>query len=153
MTLANIQIRRLGSHELKTFQKLILLFQDVFEEDPQELPEAGYLSDLLLRSDFQVFVVTQNQHLLGGLTGYEMRKYTSQISELYIYDMAIRAEFQRHGLGRQLFQALRDYNQPRGISEMFVAAHSEDRVALDFYEAIGGESDSVVHFIFDEDTP
>jgi len=153
MTLPDIQIRQLTRHDLKTFQKLILLFQDVFEEDRQDLPDPDYLTSLLARPDFQVFVVTQKQHLLGGVTAYELRKYTAQVSELYIYDLAIRAEFQRHGLGKQLIRSLREHNQRKGITEMFVAAHAEDRGAVDFYEAIGGETEAVMHFSFDEDAP
>lgn len=153
MPVDNTQVRRLKPNEIHLFQKLILLFQEVFEEESQPLPERDYLANLLAREDFQVFVVTQNQHLLGGLTAYELRKYTAQISELYIYDLAVRAEFQRRGLGSDLIQGLRQHNQPRGIDEIFVAAHAEDRGAFRFYESLGAQAESVVHFNFDEDSP
>lgn len=84
--------------------------------------------------------------IVGGLTAYELPEYYSGESEIFIYDIAIRREFQRKGFGRKLLIILEDYCRQSGIKVMFVAANEEDENALDFYHSTGGKADKVIHF-------
>jgi aminoglycoside 3-N-acetyltransferase I len=72
----------------------------------------------------------------------------AEASELFIYDLAVRPEFQRQGVGRALIAALRVAGAAEGISEAFVPADNEDTHALDFYRAVGGDPAGVTMFSF-----
>ena len=112
--------KRLTANDYKTFEELIKLFEDVFEEVNVVIPKQSYLEDLLNKKDFVVFVATLNDKVVGGLTAYELKKYYSESSEIFIYDIAIDREHQRKGVGKMLLSGLNEYCAEKGIKEIFV---------------------------------
>ena len=72
----------------------------------------------------------------------------AQSSEIFIYDIAVRSDHQRKGIGRRLIEELRAQADAIGIQDMFVPADAEDLHALDFYRALGGEAAPVTIFTF-----
>ena len=141
-----IEIRCLKKNELVKFRELISLFHDVFEMENPEAVGDVYLTQLLEKPDFIAFAIMHNGEILGGATAYLLPLYYSRSSELFIYDVAIHAGYQRSGLGAKLISAIKDYCRQNGIGEMFVPAHEEDAHALKFYKATGGKAEKVVHF-------
>ena len=87
--------------------------------------------------------------IAGGLTAYELPMYYSNHSEILLYDLAVKAEYQRMGFGKRLIHALKEYCIRNGINEFFVLAHEEDEHALEFYRSTGGKSEKVINFIYD----
>jgi aminoglycoside 3-N-acetyltransferase I len=71
-----------------------------------------------------------------------------ECSEVFIYDIAVRKEEQRKGVGRRLMTALLESAAAAGINEAFVPADNEDLHALDFYRALGGVAAPVTIFTF-----
>ncbi|MGZ4056837.1 MAG: N-acetyltransferase family protein [Bacteroidia bacterium] len=146
MDSSDFKIKCLTSNDIDLFKELIELFISVFEEEDASLPDQNYLEGLLKKTDFLVFVAMNNKQIVGGLTAFELPKYYSKSSELFIYDIAVKPGHQRKGLGKMLLEHTIKYCQEKGINEIFVAANEEDQHALDFYHATGGEAEKVVHF-------
>jgi aminoglycoside 3-N-acetyltransferase I len=65
----------------------------------------------------------------------------------------VRHDHQRQGVGRRLLAHLRAAASAIGIRDVFVAADSDDRHALDFYRALGGAAAPVTMFSFTPDDP
>jgi aminoglycoside 3-N-acetyltransferase I len=63
-----------------------------------------------------------------------------------IYDVAVRSDYQRRGIGRGLISLLRAHATEAGIDAAFVPADNEDEHALDFYSALGAEPTSLTFF-------
>jgi len=74
--------------------------------------------------------------------------YNSDSAELFIYDIAVRPEFQRKGVGKRLMLAAQAFCTQNGIKQMFVDANEADTHALDFYSSLGGRAEKVVQFTF-----
>jgi len=146
------QIKRLGSHDVIIFQKLIRLFREVFGMEDSGEAEESYLLALLQKPGFIALCAIVENEIAGGLTAYELPLYYSGGSEIFIYDIAIKPAFQRKGFGRKLLVNLEEYSRQSGIKVMFVAANEEDADAMDFYHSTGGKAEKVVHFnyFFDE---
>ena len=64
--------------------------------------------------------------LVGGVTAHALPMTTSESSELFIYDIAVRPDVQRQGIGRALMTALRAAATAEGIGDVFVPADNED---------------------------
>lgn len=142
----NIEIKRLTEYDTEGFKNLIILFKQIFEHEDHLVPSKLHLEGLLGRSDFVALTVSLNNEIVGGLTAYALQKYYSEESEFFIYDIAVRTDLQRSGLGKRLLSTLKEYAKQNKIKDIFVAAHKEDQHALDFYHSTGGQSESVVHF-------
>ncbi|HTB53397.1 MAG TPA: GNAT family N-acetyltransferase [Ferruginibacter sp.] len=147
------QIKRLEKKDLILFQKLIHVFQDVFEMKGADIPEGPQLTKLLENPYFIIFTVCIDNKVIGGLTAYELPSYYASRSEIFIYDIAIDPLFQRKGLGKQLLAALKQYGKEKGISVLFVDANEEDEHAVDFYHTTGGKAANIIQFSYYVDYP
>ena len=142
-----LRTQRLQAGDRELARRLFAMMAEVFDEPNEQLGEA-YLDALLRREDFWAIAALADGEVVGGLTAHTLPMTRSESAELFIYDVAVHADRQRQGVGRQLVAALRDVAAQAGIAEVFVPAETEDVHALDFYRALGGEPTPVVMFTF-----
>ena len=127
------------------FRSLVELFNEVFEAY-DSIGSPSHLQRLLTKPEFYAIVTTKDDDVIGGLTAYELPRYYSDKSELYLYDIAVKRQCHNQGIGKALMQHLKDLGTQNGIETIFVDAHSEDKQAVKFYEATIGKSEMVDHF-------
>jgi aminoglycoside 3-N-acetyltransferase I len=142
-----MRTKRLIAADREIARELFALMAAVFEEDRVRLSD-GYLDRLLSRTDFWVIAAFMGDAVIGGITGHTLQMTRTESSEVFVYDIAVRAEHQRSGVGRQLMIALREGAAAAGIHDVFVLADNSDIHALDFYRGIGGFGSSVTLFEF-----
>jgi aminoglycoside 3-N-acetyltransferase I len=145
---SQFEIKRLTKADLVIFNSLINLFSLVFEEEPKIGSEANSLR-LLDHERFIVIVALAENEIAGGLTAYELPMYYLDSSEIFVYDLAVKPEYQRMGIGKGLLQNLKEYCIKSGIQDFFVMAHEEDEHAIEFYRATGGRAEKVVNFVYE----
>ena len=145
---SKFEIRRLTKEDLATFNSLINLFNLVFEEEPKIGSEVNSLR-LLNSAGFIAIVALVENEIAGGLTAYELPMYYSDSSEIFLYDLAVKPEYQRMGVGKGLLQSLKEYCVRNRIKDFFVMAHEEDEHAIEFYHATGGKAERVVNFVYE----
>jgi aminoglycoside 3-N-acetyltransferase I len=95
------------------------------------------------------FVALKENEVVGGLTIYTLHQYYSEKPLAYIYDLAVKVELQRRGIGRKLIDAVRAECKTQGYEEVFVQADEADDYALDFYRLTGATAEEHVrHFCY-----
>lgn len=142
-----MQIRRLTAGDREEARALFSMMARVFEEESAPLSD-DYLDELLARDGFWAIAAFEGEDPVGGLTAHTLPMTRSEASELFIYDLAVRADQQLRGIGRALVAALREAAAAAGITLLFVPADADDAHALDFYRALGGEPSPVTLFTF-----
>jgi aminoglycoside 3-N-acetyltransferase I len=143
-----MRAQRLTSADRVVAKELFVLMAKVFEEDREPLGDA-YLDRLLSREGFwAIAAFTGEGELVGGLTAHTLPMTRAEASEIFIYDIAVRTDHQRKGVGRLLVTTLRNEAASLGIEDVFVPADEEDAHALDFYRALGGVESPVRFFTF-----
>ncbi|GEO05212.1 hypothetical protein AAE02nite_28760 [Adhaeribacter aerolatus] len=140
------EIKRLGKTDIDEFVALIRVFEDVFQMKNWKMPVRAYLQQLLEKDRFYVFVAISDNKVVGGLTAYTLDQYYSTRPLVYIFDLAVKTEFQRKGIGSRLIAEINDYCKQIGVEEVFVQADEVDDYALEFYRSTGGIAEKVVHF-------
>ena len=149
-----MHLKRLKAGDRELAKVLFNVMAEVFEEDSEELSDGyeelsnGYIDRLLGREDFWAIAAFADENIVGGLTAHTLPMTRAQYSEIFIYDIAVRSDHQRKGIGRGLVAELRAQAAGVGIRELFVPADNEDVHALDFYRALGGEAAPVTIFTF-----
>jgi aminoglycoside 3-N-acetyltransferase I len=146
----SLQIRRLRAGDRHLAGRLFALMADVFDE-PYEPLSDRYLDALLSAENFWVVAALLGGEVVGGLTAHALPMTRSESTELFIYDVAVRADRQRRGIGRQLVMGLRAAADDAGIGDVFVPADTTDEHALDFYRMLGGVPAPVTMFTFSGD--
>ena len=144
-----MRLKRLTAGDRELAKVLFTLMAKVFDEGSEELSD-GYVDRLLGREDFWAIAAFVDNDIVGGITAHTLPMTRAQYSEIFIYDIAVRSEHQRKGIGRRLVEELRAQAAGMGITDLFVPADNEDAHALDFYRALGGEAAPVTIFTFTE---
>jgi aminoglycoside 3-N-acetyltransferase I len=144
---------RLKTGDRELARALFSLMAEVFEEECEVLSDA-YIDRLLAREDFWAIAAFDGDRddlgdrIVGGITAHTLPMTRTEISEVFIYDVAVRRDHQRKGVGRHLVGELRELAAAAGIRELFVPADNDDVHALDFYRALGGTAAPVTFFTF-----
>ena len=141
-------VRRLGAGEVAAMRAANALFAAVFD-DPASYasrpPGDAYLADLLADPRFIALVAAQGERIVGALAAYELRKFEQERSEIYIYDLAVSADWRRRGVATALIEALRPIAVAAGAWVIYVQADPGDDPAIALYTKIGARED-VLHF-------
>jgi aminoglycoside 3-N-acetyltransferase I len=108
----------------------------------------GHVTGLITRDDFWVIGAFEGGEPIGGLTAHALPMTRHAGRELFVYDVAVRRDRRRLGIGRKLFDTLRALAAADGMHDVFVAVDDEDTHALDFYRALGADASKVTMFTF-----
>lgn len=141
-------IRRLATGDRELARATFAMIAAVFDEPRRPLPD-DYVDALLAREDFWALVTMEGDEPVGGLTGHVLPMTRSPSQELFVYDVAVREDRQRRGIGRSMLVELCALAAKAGIGSVFVAVADEDVHAMDFYRAVGGAESPVTMFSFD----
>jgi len=93
-----------------------------------------------------VFVALLDNKVVGGLTSYIMQQYYSTSPLVYIYDLAVKTELQRQGIGKMLIEGNNSYCKNIGAEAVMVQADEVDDYAIEFYRSTGATGIKVIHF-------
>jgi aminoglycoside 3-N-acetyltransferase I len=142
-----IEIRRFSRDDVAEARQLFALLAQVFDEQARPLSDV-YVDRLLARPEFWAVAAFIDGDLVGGLTAHVLPMTRAEFLELFIYDIAVRADRQRQGIGRRLMGAFREMAAAQGIHDLFVSADADDPDALEFYRALGATGSPVSLFVF-----
>lgn len=150
----DIAIKICSKNEVEDFYQLLHVFEAAFEMEGFKSPDKAYLSGLLNKANFLVFVAKHNDRVVGGLTVHVLDSYYVAKPVAYIYDVGVLADYQRKGIGKQLIASLTAYCKARGFEDAYVAAEADDLQAVNFYRTtpISSELPSI-HFTYSFDEP
>ena len=138
---------RLKAGDRELAKQLFSVMAAAFEEERAPLGDA-YIDRLLAREDFWAIAAFDGGEIIGGVTAHTLPMTRNESSEVFLYDLAVRSDHRRKGVGRQLVAELRNRAAASGIGDVFVPADDEDVHALDFYRALGGAASPVTFFTF-----
>lgn len=145
----NPTVQILTPKDLDKLNDLISVFEKVFEMEPIQRPDRTYLHKLLSKENFMAIVAVSENKVIGGLTIYVLDRYYSEKPSAYIYDLAVRTEYQRKGVGKKLIAFTNDHCRQNGFAETYVQADKQDTDAIDFYRLTNPTLESeVVHFTY-----
>jgi aminoglycoside 3-N-acetyltransferase I len=143
-----ITYRTLAAGDLGLLRGLLLVYAREFEMPPFTPPDDSHFTSLLRSSHTFFLVALHNGTVIGGLTAHLLPSMYSASGEVYLYDLAVAAPYQRRGIGTALLSELRSVCRNLGAAEMFVQADIEDDHAVAFYRKTGGSEERVLHYSY-----
>ncbi|MCF1713280.1 GNAT family N-acetyltransferase [Flavihumibacter sp. RY-1] len=143
-----MSVKKLHPDELSHFKYLLEIFREVFEVE-EAIPGDDYLEALLGDPNFLVFVVQQDQQVVGGLTVYVLKSYYVPRPVAYIYDVGVHPGYQGKGLGTLLIAELVRYCKQQGFDHAYVEAEAYDLEAVRFYRKTNASTElNAIHFTY-----
>ena len=138
----------LGSGDTASLRAMLAMFGKAFDEVvtyTTRQPDDTYLERLLSSSTFVAVAAFSESKVIGGLAAYVLPKFEQARSELYIYDLAVDADYRRQGVATAMIGALQTFAAERGVYVIFVQADHGDEPAIALYTKLGVRED-VLHF-------
>lgn len=145
----DIVIKICTKNDVADFYELLHVFEDAFEMEDFKVPDKTYLSRLLDKPNFLVFLAKHQDKVVGGLTVHVLDSYYTAKPVAYIYDVGVLAAYQRKGIGKKLITSLAAYCKAHGFEDAYVAAEADDLQAVNFYRTTPFSSElQVIHFTY-----
>jgi ribosomal protein S18 acetylase RimI-like enzyme len=88
---------------------------------------------------------------VGQLLAYELIRRHGDGKTMFVYEIGVRDDYRRTGVGRLLFAELREICRQRGITRAFVVTNERNQPAMAFYRALGATRDATDEAVFDFD--
>jgi len=144
------KFKRLGSSDLEELKQLRVVFATAIEEKEafSKIPSNEYLESILSDPKCIILVaVDRENQVVGGIIAYELKKIQMEISELYLYDLAVSLDHRRKGIATKLISNLKEVATEIGAKIIFVQADNEDAEAVALYTKLSSSIESdITHF-------
>ena len=88
---------------------------------------------------------------VGQLLAYELVRRHGDGKMMFIYEIGVRDDYRRTGVGRLLLAELREICRRRGVTRAFVVTNERNRPAIEFYRALGATRDATDEAVLDFD--
>ena len=138
----------LSCDDVERMRALLDLYGEAFEEPhtyAEARPDDAYLESLLGSPAFITLIAENEDRVVGGLSAYVLPKFEQARSEVYLYDLAVKASHRRRGVATAMIEALQAEAAVRGAYVIFVQADHGDDPAIALYTKLGARED-VLHF-------
>jgi aminoglycoside 3-N-acetyltransferase I len=148
MCTASVTLHRLTPTDVPLLRQLNAVFGEAFAERETytaEPPSDAYLEGLLAKEHVIALAALAGEEVLGGLVAYEFDKFEQARREVYVYDLAVRAEHRWQGVATALIARLGEIAVRRGAWVIYVQADYGDDPAIALYEKLGAR-EAVLHF-------
>jgi ribosomal protein S18 acetylase RimI-like enzyme len=93
------------------------------------------------------FLTVETNHLLvafdrdepvGLLLAYELPRRHGDEPKMHLYEIGVREDYRRRGIGRSLIESFAELARARGARRAFVLTDESNRAAMAFYASTGG---------------
>lgn len=136
-----VEVRRLGAGDEEVVRRLSIE-DGFFEQDgvepvdrrPHTVESAREF--LAVETNYQLAAFADGDPV-GQLIAYELIRRHGDGRMMLIYEIGVRHDHRREGVGRSLFELLRELCRERGIGRSFLMTNESNLVAMAFYESIG----------------
>jgi aminoglycoside 3-N-acetyltransferase I len=144
----DLKVQRLDPEHASLVPALLDMFGAAFDDADaysKHRPDAAYLRKLLGEDSVMVLAAFKGERVVGGLVAYKLQKIEQQRSEIYIYDLAVDADYRQQGIATSLIDALQPIARACGAWAIYVQADYGDEPAIALYTNMG-EREDVMHF-------
>jgi GNAT superfamily N-acetyltransferase len=139
---------RIGADAIRELQPgdepiLRTLAEDVdeFEDDGAARParplEPDAAAAFLADPTTHMWVALVDDLPVGFLLAYVLRRRRGDPKQIFVYEIGVRAELRRQGIGTALVSEMLDWCDRADIGQGFLLAGEHNRTALAFYDSLG----------------
>lgn len=143
-----LTITELGPDDPPVLAHMLDVFADAFDDNETyrlARPGTDYVRRLLASPTVIALAAAWAGDVVGALVAYELPKLEQERSEIYLFDLAVRASHRRRGVATALITHLQRIAAQRGAWVVYVQADYGDDPAVALYTRLGRRED-VMHF-------
>jgi ribosomal protein S18 acetylase RimI-like enzyme len=101
--------------------------------------EFHVLSESLRDLSIYIFLAVENNRVLASLNGYALQRPHRYAHQFLLYEIDVRPECRRQGIGKALLQSFIQLARTSGASEIWLLSNESNAAAMQLYRSCGFE--------------
>jgi len=118
------------------------LYRQFYKKDPDKIISIEYIKQRLTNKESTIFFVEEDNVCIGIVQLYVTFDSLELSKKIILYDLFVRPEYRKKGIGAMLMDASKDFAENNGISGIELSTAISNGTAQRLYESLGYERDN-----------
>ena len=118
------------------------LYRQFYKKDPDKIISIEYIKQRLTNKESTIFFVEEDNVCIGIVQLYVTFDSLELSKKIILYDLFVRSEYRKKGIGAMLMDASKDFAENNGITGIELSTSISNGTAQRLYESLGYERDN-----------
>ena len=118
------------------------LYRQFYKKNPDKIISIEYIKQRLTNKESTIFFVEVDNVCIGIVQLYITFDSLELSKKIILYDLFVRPEYRKKGIGAMLMDASKDFAENNGISGIELSTAISNGTAQRLYESLGYERDN-----------
>ena len=118
------------------------LYRQFYKKDPDKIISIEYIKQRLTNKESTIFFVEEDNVCIGIVQLYVTFDSLELSKKIILYDLFVRSEHRKKGIGAMLMDASKDFAENNDITGIELSTAISNGTAQRLYESLGYERDN-----------
>ena len=118
------------------------LYRQFYKKNPDKIISIEYIKQRLTNKESTIFFVEEDNFCIGIVQLYVTFDSLELSKKIILYDLFVRSEYRKKGIGAMLMDASKDFAENNGITGIELSTAISNGTAQRLYESLGYERDN-----------
>ena len=118
------------------------LYRQFYKKNPDKIISIEYIKQRLTNKESTIFFVEEDNVCIGIVQLYVTFDSLELSKKIILYDLFVRSEYRKKGIGAMLMDASKDFAKNNGITGIELSTAISNGTAQKLYESLGYERDN-----------
>ncbi len=118
------------------------LYRQFYKKNPDKIISIEYIKQRLTNKESTIFFVEEDNVCIGIVQLYVTFDSLELSKKIILYDLFVRPEYRKKGIGAMLMDASKDFAENNGITGIELSTAISNGTAQRLYESLGYERDN-----------
>ena len=118
------------------------LYRQFYKKNPDKIISIEYIKQRLTNKESTIFFVEEDNVCIGIVQLYVTFDSLELSKKIILYDLFVRSEYRKKGIGAMLMNASKDFAENNGITGIELSTAISNGTAQRLYESLGYERDN-----------
>jgi len=118
------------------------LYRQFYKKNPDKIISIEYIKQRLTNKESTIFFVEEDNVCIGIVQLYVTFDSLELSKKIILYDLFVRSEYRKKGIGAMLMDASKDFAENNGITGIELSTAISNGTAQRLYESLGYERDN-----------
>ena len=138
----NFIIKEATVEDSKKVGETFDLYRQFYKKDPDKIASIEYIKQRLTNKESIIFFVEEDNVCIGIVQLYVTFDSLELSKKIILYDLFVRSEYRKKGIGAMLMDASKDFAKNNGITGIELSTAISNGTAQRLYESLGYERDN-----------
>ena len=138
----NFIIKEATVEDSKKVGETFDLYRQFYKKDPDKIASIEYIKQRLTNKESIIFFVEEDNVCIGIVQLYVTFDSLELSKKIILYDLFVRSEYRKKGIGAMLMDASKDFAKNNEISGIELSTAISNGTAQRLYESLGYERDN-----------